>query len=45
MCHEVDWYFFLEMAVIPEKVINGTEEEKIETTERLKEGERMTVEE
>ena len=33
------------MAVITEKVINGTEEEKIKTTERLKEGGRVIVEE
>lgn len=33
------------MAVIPEKVINGIEEEKIKTTERLKEGGRVIVEE
>lgn len=33
------------MAVIPEKVISGTEEEKIKTTERLKGGEKVIVEE
>lgn len=39
-----DWYSFLVMAVMPENVINGTEEDKIKTTEGLKGG-RVIVEE
>lgn len=38
-----DWYSFLVVAVMPENVINGTDEEKIKTTVRLKGG-RVTVE-